>query len=89
MAAYQCLRGEVVIAKDALIIVRAIVLREEAFLAQEVVGFQNERLPDLQRKDALEMFLWQTELKFQLEWVLEFFEIATRAFSDRKTSQRS
>merc|ERR1740139_421005 len=47
------LRGEVVIPEDHLVIIIAVVFGEEPFLAQEVVRFQNEALPDLQREDVL------------------------------------
>mmetsp|Transcript_3705 Transcript_3705/g.5067 ORF Transcript_3705/g.5067 Transcript_3705/m.5067 type:complete len:357 (+) Transcript_3705:182-1252(+) len=44
---------EVVIAEDHLVIVVAVVLGEEAQLAEEVVGLQDQRLADLEREYAL------------------------------------
>merc|ERR1719215_1925960 len=51
--ALQRLRWEVIIAEDHLVVIVAIVLREELLGAQEVVRLQDKPLPDLQREDVL------------------------------------
>merc|ERR1712157_308982 len=46
-------RGEVIVSKDVVIVVIAVVIGEEAFLPQEVVGLEDHGLTDLQREDPL------------------------------------
>merc|ERR1719469_605711 len=49
----RTLRWEVIVTKNHVVFIVVIVFGEQAFLAQEIVGFQNHWLTDLQREDVV------------------------------------